>query len=78
MDISEAREVYRGKVIIWYQMQLGGQLKDRSLWVAEKNGEVLDYHGKNTLIASALAAGEEVVVLRLHKNGQVSAKEICR
>ncbi len=76
MDIRKALEAYKGKVVIWHSHQLGSQLADRWMWTAEKDGEVIDYHRKDVLITDALAAGDQVVVLTLHRNGQVSAKEI--
>jgi hypothetical protein len=50
MNITEAFEQNKGKVIIWYPFHLGGSIHDRGLWCAEKDREVLDYHNKNTLI----------------------------
>lgn len=78
LDINAARCAHAGKVIVWHQHQLGGQLRDRWLWTGEKNGEVIDYHRKAHLIAEALAVGEQVIVLRLHRNGTVTATPVRR
>lgn len=74
-NIGEARKYLAGKVIVWYCHQLGGQLSDRWVWLAEKDNEVIDYHRKEVLISEAKKEGEAVMVLRLHKNGTVSAYE---
>jgi hypothetical protein len=67
-DINAARFAHAGAVIIWYPFLLGGSIKDR-YWMAEKNGEVLDYNSK----ASLLADYPDAVVLTLHRCGGVSA-----
>lgn len=77
MTLDQAKQKYRDWVIIWHQHQLGGQLRDRWMWLAEKNGEVIDYHRKDKLIENALAEGEKVVVLALHRRGEVTAKEVA-
>ena len=69
---DEVQEQCKGKVIVWYPFNVGGQLADRWMWMSEKDGEVIDYHRKNVLIEQALAGGESVVVLRKHKNGKYS------
>jgi len=74
-NINEARAFYTDWVIIWYQHQIGGQIKDRWMWMAEKNGEVVDYHHQVRLISDAKKRCEKVVVLCLHRNGQITAKE---
>jgi hypothetical protein len=76
MDIRQAREANKGKVIVWYPFQLGGQWADRGMWCAEKDGEVLDYDRRKYLIADALRDGESVVVFTLHKGGEVTVKEV--
>ena len=63
---------FKGKVIVWYPFNVGGQLADRWMWMSEKDGEVIDYHRKDILIEQALKDGDEVVVLRKHKNGTFS------
>ena len=69
---DEVREKLKGKVIVWYPFNVGGQLLDRWMWMSEKDGEVIDYHRKDVLIKQALDGGEQVVVLRKHKNGTYS------
>jgi hypothetical protein len=76
MNINEARAANKGRVIIWYPFSLGGQLADRWMWCAEKNGDVIDYDKRDNLISDALAAHEEVVVFTCHRNGSVSTKRI--
>jgi hypothetical protein len=75
VDITDARKRSAGKVIVWYPFQLGGQIADRGMWCAEKNGEVIDYGKQRHLIADALQEKENVVVFTLHKNGSVSVRE---
>ena len=67
MNINEAREANKGKVIVWYTHQIGGQLRDRWMWVAEKNGEIIDYHKKNILIKKEVVRVE--LVNTLIRNG---------
>lgn len=74
-NISAARAKYAGWVIVHHAHQVGGQLRDRKWWCAEKDGAVLDYHLKDVLVQDALRHGERVVVLRRHRDGQVTAKE---
>jgi len=76
MDIGEARTQNKGKVIIWYPFNHGGQIGDRGMWCAEKNGNVLDYNKQGHLISDALAKSEDVVVLTLHRDGSVTVTEI--
>lgn len=73
-SISHARTALRGTVLIWYPFNHGGQLVDRWMWMAEKDREVVDYHSKDTLIAQALAAGDKVAVLCIHRDSTVSAR----
>lgn len=75
-DINKAREANKGKVIVWYPFSLGGQLADRGMWCAEKNGVVDDYDKQTRLIADNFHKGEQVVVFTLHRNGQVTAVDI--
>lgn len=72
---DNVEEQFKGKVIVWYPFTVGGQLADRWMWMSEKDGEVIDYHRKDVLIEQALAGGEEVVVLRKHKNGTYSVMQ---
>jgi hypothetical protein len=78
MDINEARAKNKGKVIVWYPFNLGGQIKDRWMWCAELNGQVEDYDDKQVLINNALDLGLNVVVLTLHRDGNVTTKDIVR
>jgi hypothetical protein len=68
-DINKARAANKGKVIIWYPFNLGGMLADRWMWMAEKDGSVLDYDSK----AALLAQYKDAVLLTLHRDGSVSA-----
>lgn len=77
MDISEAKAQHKGKVIISYPFHTGGMLGDRRFWMAEKNGEALNYNGKNDLIEEYLAAGETVVVLTLHRDKTATVKPVA-
>jgi hypothetical protein len=45
------------------------------MWMMEVNGEVEDYHLKETLKKQAVEMGLPWVVLCCHKNGLVSVKE---
>lgn len=74
VNITAAFEANKGNVVVWHAMSLGGQLADRWMWCAEKDGEVLDYHRKEVLVDHALASGEKVVVLTLHRDHTVSAE----
>ncbi len=76
MNITEAKTAYAGRVIIWNNHRHGSSPADRYLWLAEKDGGVIDYNRKDVLIEQALADGDQVVVLTVHRGGQVSAKEI--
>lgn len=69
---DDVQEQCKGKVIVWYPFNVGGQLADRWMWMSEKDGDVIDYDSKQGLIDDALAKGESVVVLRKHKNGKYS------
>ena len=75
-DITTAKAAHKGKVIVWHQLSLGGQNRDRWMWTAEKNGEVVDYHTKDILVGNAIYLGEKVVVLKLHRDGTVSSTQI--
>lgn len=72
---DNVEEQFKGKVIVWYPFTVGGQLADRWMWMSEKDGDVIDYQRKDVLIEQALAGGDEVVVLRKHKNGTFSVMQ---
>ena len=61
-----------GKVVIEYPFDVGGQLKDRYMWMATIDGQVEDYHLKNILIKQAEKNGKQWVVLRRHRDGTKS------
>jgi hypothetical protein len=70
-EAREAREAYRDKVIIYYPFHVGGHPKDRGLWCAEINMEVLDYAIREYLMKQYPA----FVLFTRHKDGTVSAGE---
>lgn len=72
MQYRDRHKLFPNKVIISYPFNTGGQLGDRRLWMAELNGEVLDYNRKDTLIHDATSKGYECVVLRIHRDGSAS------
>lgn len=74
LDIIQARRANPGKVIIWYPFGHGGQRQDSWMWCAEKDGEIIDYNTKDTLIENAKLDNQKIIVLTIHKNGQVSEK----
>jgi hypothetical protein len=74
-NIREARKANKGKAIVWYPFQLGGMPQDRGVWCSEKDGDVIDYNDKQVLVNNALRVGESVVVLTLHRDGSVSARQ---
>ena len=72
-NIGEARKACAGSVLIYYP-RWGGQFQDRSWWIAEKDYQIVDYHTREHLIREALARGEHVTVLRVHRDGTVSVQ----
>jgi hypothetical protein len=74
MKIDEAIKAYPNRVIVWHSKE--NHFFDRSLWLAEKNGEVIDYHRKDVLIKEAISRNEQVILLTIHRGGQVSIREI--
>ena len=71
-NLTEAKRANTGSVLIWHSTEM--HFYDRALWLSEKNGEVIDYGKKEDLIAEELAKGENVFVLKLHRDGRVSAQ----
>ena len=67
--------VVSGTVVIEYPFDVGGQLKDRWMWMATIDGEVENYNPKKALIAEAEKEGKAWVVLRRHKDGTKSIIE---
>jgi len=57
-NINEARKHLAGKVIVWYKHQLGGQLRDRWMWMAEKDGEVIDYQVKRSSFCGCIVMAQ--------------------
>ena len=72
-DLTEAKLANVGSVLIWHSTEM--HFHDRKLWLAEKNGDVIDYAQKDDLIMEALAKKETVIVLKLHRDGRVSAQQ---
>jgi hypothetical protein len=72
MNYNERHSKYPDLVIISYPFRWGGQLKDRRMWMAEYQGEVLDYDTKDNLIADAIQHGRGYVVLRVSRNFQAT------
>ena len=72
MKYADRHEKYPNTVIISYPFRWGGQLADRWMWLAELNGEVLDYDSKRGLIADAIKKNLPYVVLRVHRNGNAT------
>ena len=68
MKYEDRHDLFPDTVIISYPFRWGGQRGDVWMWMAEMNGEVLDYHSKDTLIINAILANEKYVVLRVHKD----------
>lgn len=73
MRYADRHQAFAGKVIISYPLRWGGSFSDHRLWMAELDGEVLDYDSKSSLIADAKSKGLGVVVLRVHRDGSASA-----
>jgi hypothetical protein len=75
MEYTDRHKLFPNKVIISYPFSWGGQLKDRWMWLAEFNGEVLDYDSRDGLIKDAKKDGLDYVVLRVHKNFSIDVVE---
>lgn len=73
MTTEHLRLITKDIVVIQYEWW-GSQLKDRYMWVALLNGEVVDHHKKDVLIKNAEDKGLSWIVVRHHKkgSGQVS------
>lgn len=71
-EYSERHGKFPGKAIISCPFVWGGHFADRRLWMAEVDGEVLDYDTKDALIESAIGSGLHYVVLRVHRDGSAS------
>ena len=74
-SLSSVRQSLPNSVLILAPHMWGASPKDRWMWMAEKNGQVLDYDAKWCLIRDYLKAGDEVFVLTCHKDGTVTAKK---
>jgi hypothetical protein len=74
-SLSSTRQSLPNAVLILAPHMWGASPKDRWMWMAEKNGQVLDYDAKWCLIRDYLKAGDEVYVLTCHKDGTVTAKQ---
>jgi hypothetical protein len=74
MKYSERHSKFPNMVIISYPIRWGGNMKDRKLWLAESNTEVLDYGTKDYLIKDAISNGREYVVLTVHRNYDATVK----
>ena len=72
MRYKERHKKYPNTVIVSYPFARGGQFADRRMWMAELNGDVLDYNPKDALISGALQNGYPVIVLRVHRGGDAS------
>lgn len=72
MKYIDRHDLFPDKVIISYPFRWGGQLKDRWMWMAELNGEVRDYDSREALVEDAIREGIEYVVLRVHRNADIS------
>ena len=62
----------KGIMVIEYPHAWGGHFADKSFWCGTIDGEVEDYHTKNTLINQAIAKGIDWAVIRNHKDGRKS------
>ena len=63
-------------ITIFYEMNIGGQLKDKSLWTGiYENGEAFDYGGKEHLKIQAIKDGYGFLVWRRHKDGSRTLME---
>jgi hypothetical protein len=71
---SEMKGVVRIYNISWARGH-GLRGKHGNFWCADKDGDVIDYHYKKTLIESAKTKGEKYAVLRHHKGGGRSIVE---
>ena len=66
----KVEDLPKGIMIIEYPSAWAGQFSDRTFWCGTINGEVEDYHTKNTLINQAIGMGIEWAVIRNHKDGR--------
>jgi hypothetical protein len=64
-----------GTLVIEYPFDVGGQLKDRFMWMGRIDGEVEDYHLKKVLIENAEKEKRPWVVLTRHRDGTLSIAE---
>ena len=72
MKYEDRHDLFPDTVIISYPFRWGGHRCDAWMWLAEINGEVLDYHRKDKLIQNAIKANRNYVVLRVHKDEDMS------
>jgi hypothetical protein len=75
MNYSERHKHLKNTIIISCPMRWGGSFHDRRFWMSEFNGCVEDYGTKKQLINDAIKRGLPFVVLRVHRNGDVSILE---
>lgn len=59
-------------VVIEHVHRWGGQIRDRHLWLGTIDGEVWDWHIKESLIKNAELSGYTWEVRRHHRNGKTS------
>lgn len=62
-------------MIIRYCHSWGGAFQDKKFWEGQINGEVYDWHTKETLKQKAEAMGLSWMIIRQHRNGQISVIE---
>ena len=64
-----------GLATIQHDHTVGGQVKDRRMWVAILDGQVFDYNLKEVLKRDLESEGHDWQVLRRHKDGTKSIVE---
>lgn len=72
-NLTAARAALPHAVLI-LSPRWGGMPADRKWWMAEKNGEVLDYDTAAALLLDYMRKGEEIYVLTMTKSGEAKAK----
>jgi hypothetical protein len=75
-NISDARNDNKNIVLIWYPFHLGGDRADAWMWMSEKDGEVINYNDKFSLLRDAFRKKERVAIMTLHKDKTTSVRRV--
>lgn len=65
----------KNTMVIRHCHSWGGQPADRKFWEGQIGDEVHDWHTKDNLKKQAVSMGLKWVVIRQHRNGQISIME---